>query len=444
MSSTPPFYKVDRQRNTLEPRPPLSDRDWDTLFGIMKEQGITVVLSISEGMGPVAITSDSMRPSITTGDLVIGRPYDGSRSLGANTVVTFRNGAGSSLITHRIVRSNEDGSYETKGDANALSDSTPVFATDIKATGRFVVPLIGQPTVWARNGEWPKLALATLMIVFMLWLARFGLLNRYCPWFANDDSPKVPVTPEPDMEARDEPELVAAGVHAQYDTIESMLTMPRMLLAGVAAVALILPTAAAAMTATTNNGSSAWTAVAVWPRYLKTDGPGNRNSVAILPLSTTAPTVTTLPNYDQDRDTVAGLLIGKGGTGASETDTRKIQKWSQTLASNTTLSGTGQLTFWSAIRDFRPDRRGEVTAFLLDCLADGTGCTTFGSAFFNQDNWQQGSGTWVSKTIDFGPISRTITAGRALLIVIIVANGSADDMWFAYDTTGYPSVFNIV
>ena len=85
-----------------------------------------------------------------------------------------------------------------------------------------------------------------------------------------------------------------------------------------------------------------------------------------------------------------------------------------------------------------------MTAFLLDCLANGTGCTTFDSASLNQANWQQGSGTWVSKTIDFGPISRTITANRALVIAIIVANGSDEDMWFAYDTTGYPSVFRIV
>src|SRR5262245_11171148 len=41
LSSTPPFYKIDRKNNTIEPRPPLSNRDWDTLFGVMKEQGIS-------------------------------------------------------------------------------------------------------------------------------------------------------------------------------------------------------------------------------------------------------------------------------------------------------------------------------------------------------------------------------------------------------------------
>src|SRR5262245_46378657 len=41
LSSAPPFYKIDWRENTLEPRPPLSDKDWDTIFGVMKEHQIT-------------------------------------------------------------------------------------------------------------------------------------------------------------------------------------------------------------------------------------------------------------------------------------------------------------------------------------------------------------------------------------------------------------------
>jgi hypothetical protein len=40
MSSTPPFYKIDWKENKLEPRPPLSDKDWDTIFGVMQEHRI--------------------------------------------------------------------------------------------------------------------------------------------------------------------------------------------------------------------------------------------------------------------------------------------------------------------------------------------------------------------------------------------------------------------
>jgi hypothetical protein len=41
MSSTPPFYKIDWKENRLEPRPPLSDKDWDTIFSVMEEHRIT-------------------------------------------------------------------------------------------------------------------------------------------------------------------------------------------------------------------------------------------------------------------------------------------------------------------------------------------------------------------------------------------------------------------
>jgi hypothetical protein len=40
MSSTPPFYKIDWKENRIELRPPLSDKDWDTIFGVMKEYRI--------------------------------------------------------------------------------------------------------------------------------------------------------------------------------------------------------------------------------------------------------------------------------------------------------------------------------------------------------------------------------------------------------------------
>jgi hypothetical protein len=40
ISATPPFYKIDWKESILEPRPPLSDKDWDTIFGVMEEHRI--------------------------------------------------------------------------------------------------------------------------------------------------------------------------------------------------------------------------------------------------------------------------------------------------------------------------------------------------------------------------------------------------------------------
>jgi hypothetical protein len=41
LSSSPPFYRIDWAANTIEPRPPVSDRDWEAIFAVMAEHGIT-------------------------------------------------------------------------------------------------------------------------------------------------------------------------------------------------------------------------------------------------------------------------------------------------------------------------------------------------------------------------------------------------------------------
>jgi hypothetical protein len=43
LSTRPPFYRIDWARNTLEPRQPLDDRDWDTIIDVIREHGITSV-----------------------------------------------------------------------------------------------------------------------------------------------------------------------------------------------------------------------------------------------------------------------------------------------------------------------------------------------------------------------------------------------------------------
>ena len=40
ISATPPFYQIDPARSTIEPRQPMSDRDWDVLLAVANERGI--------------------------------------------------------------------------------------------------------------------------------------------------------------------------------------------------------------------------------------------------------------------------------------------------------------------------------------------------------------------------------------------------------------------
>jgi hypothetical protein len=41
MSATPPFYKIDWRENRIAVRPPMTDKDWDTIFAVMQERRIT-------------------------------------------------------------------------------------------------------------------------------------------------------------------------------------------------------------------------------------------------------------------------------------------------------------------------------------------------------------------------------------------------------------------
>lgn len=132
-----------------------------------------VVVAALLGLSPVVVSSGSMAPLLRTGDVLLnGTP--GTDTLGPGTVVTYEAGpppvamgydAGSSietrLISHRIVASGPDG-YTTRGDANRDVDRGTVPHGAVVGVGRLVVPYVGLPAVWLREGAWATLALLAI------------------------------------------------------------------------------------------------------------------------------------------------------------------------------------------------------------------------------------------------------------------------------------------
>jgi hypothetical protein len=165
------------------------------------------------------------------------------------------------------------------------------------------------------------------------------------------------------------------------------------------------------------------------------------NGVPKADLSTTAPISDSLPNYDPNRDSDPGLMLQKSADGWAENDSKKYQMW---VSSSEGMEINGQVTlnFWSAMKDFEDDKVGLVEAFLLDCSPGGGGCVLIDQASRESDPWNP-SETWVSKTIDFGVVTYSIAADRSLALKLVVGDDSDDDMWFAYDTTSYPSSLSV-
>ena len=168
---------------------------------------------------------------------------------------------------------------------------------------------------------------------------------------------------------------------------------------------------------------------------------GDTDSQLVLPLgsTTTAPTAAVLYNYDQDRDGDPGLFL-PASSGLGESDPTKYQIWSRSISGSLQLQGQATLTLWSTIKDFETSKRGEVLAELLDCDAVGSGCVSIASGSLDFTPWNTGP-TWTERTMDLGAVNYTIATGRTLRIKLVTGPDSGDAIWFAYDTSSYPSVF---
>ena len=165
--------------------------------------------------------------------------------------------------------------------------------------------------------------------------------------------------------------------------------------------------------------------------YLKGDG------VPTASVSLNSPTASTLPSHDPGRNDFPGLLLNVSDLGVKETDPTKYQLW-VAPATGIDLDGPASLNFWSAIEDFRDNKKGVVEAYLLDCTPSGIGCNLIGSGSKTLDPWSS-SGSWVSRTISFGAVTYTVPVGRSLAVKVVVGKDSDREMWFAYDTAAYPS-----
>src|SRR5262245_25260852 len=104
------------------------------------------------------VSSGSMRPLIGPGDVVVTRALDDDTEV-LGRVVTAEDPARGGLLTHRIVFDNRDGTYTTRGDDNASSDSTPMPRENIRGRGFLLVPWIGLPVDFADDGRWVLLGL---------------------------------------------------------------------------------------------------------------------------------------------------------------------------------------------------------------------------------------------------------------------------------------------
>lgn len=136
------------------------------------------------GWSPTLVTTGSMEPLVTPGDVVMVRPLPVDEIV-ANTVVLFERADGERVL-HRVVAAMPDGTFRTQGDANTVPDSEPLHAEQIRGAAVLAVPWVGRPSLWWAEERLVHLALTGVALLVVLTLAPRSFDPAFDPWSSGD------------------------------------------------------------------------------------------------------------------------------------------------------------------------------------------------------------------------------------------------------------------
>ena len=117
------------------------------------------------------VRSESMRPAVNMGDLIITGPVNGpiNGEVKPGTIVTYQHSK--ELITHRVL-SIDGTTLVTKGDAVEDADSWPVTLSDVKGIYLFKIPYVGYVTSFVQTKSGWFLAIIIPAALLVLWLVK--------------------------------------------------------------------------------------------------------------------------------------------------------------------------------------------------------------------------------------------------------------------------------
>ena len=132
-------------------------------------QGLAIALSTSVPI--VAVESNSMVPTFYKGDILLihGLP---PKELKKGDIIVFTVAESSVPIVHRIVDINDDGTFQTKGDANnaQLRFETRIEAKQILGKEIAIIPIVG----WIKIGITEYVGPNILIVVVVIIVAAFS------------------------------------------------------------------------------------------------------------------------------------------------------------------------------------------------------------------------------------------------------------------------------
>lgn len=128
------------------------------------------------GWSSQVVMSGSMMPRVAPGDVVVTAPVRPETLIPGQIILMENPARPGTLLMHRLVSRNLDGTLVTRGDANREADSTPVAPSMVRGLPRLRIPYIGLPTIWLHHGDYGPVALTAIAL-----LAALALCARRSP-----------------------------------------------------------------------------------------------------------------------------------------------------------------------------------------------------------------------------------------------------------------------
>ena len=131
------------------------------ISSIFSKKGRTIF-----GCNMYIITTDSMRPYIKSGDIILTRKVAEERIEAGDIITFYKNGE---VITHRIVeiKEGENNEYITKGDNNNTEDKYIIKYEEILGKEIFRVPLIGKAAGFLQNEIYIVILIMILLTIYL-------------------------------------------------------------------------------------------------------------------------------------------------------------------------------------------------------------------------------------------------------------------------------------
>lgn len=144
------------------------------LLAIGLNQGMSFVMATEYPI--VAVESNSMVPFFYRGDILLVKGVS-SAELKIGDVIVFSVPGKQTPIVHRVVAKNNDGTVQTKGDANSGQHpwETSIQFSQIKGKEIFILPLLG----------WVKIGITEIVAPNILVFAVFGVAVAFIYMFTN-------------------------------------------------------------------------------------------------------------------------------------------------------------------------------------------------------------------------------------------------------------------